>query len=291
MGLFQKLFGSASNKQTVQDSRSALTPEQFLQTAYVKDITAGYCKDATVLNPAKSSQPISATESKFGGRPNLGNFTAYPCCDSCSTPLNFVFQLYRKDFEEHYWPAGKDLFLLFRCPNDYCPQAYSEPFHADRKMFHYYFTAAEGINDYIDLPRQPARENDESPVPDCKLNPERITDYPVYEDFGDVINDIEYKFGESFGDLFIDEFHAVQRTKIGGYPSFTQAPDYPKCKCGKEKEFFFQLSSEDTEPHVTKPGPDDWSPHGIMIGDVGNIYYYVCKGCGEESIESYWDCY
>lgn len=36
---------------------------------------------------------------------------------------------------------------------------------------------------------------------------------------------------------------------------------------------------------------DNWSPHHIMIGDLGNIYFYVCKSCGETSIESYWDCY
>jgi hypothetical protein len=89
----------------------------------------------------------------------------------------------------------------------------------------------------------------------------------------------------------MDKYSAINRTKFGGYPSFTQSPFYPTCTCGKTKEFFFQLSSEDLEEGVEFPPPSNkWSAHGIMIGDVGNVYFYVCKSCGPESIESYWDC-
>jgi len=131
----------------------------------------------------------------------------------------------------------------------------------------------------------------EPPVPDCILKPELIDDYPVYDDFDNVTDDIERIYGEELAESFIEEFSAMQRTKIGGYPSFTQPSFYPVCACGNEKEFFFQLSSEDTEAGVVNPVPDNWSPHHIMIGDLGNIYFYVCKSCGESSIESYWDCY
>jgi len=291
MGLFQKLFGKDASDKIGSDGKSGLTPEQFLQTDFIRDISIRYRKTAMVLNPSKSVYPIDAGESKFGGTPNLQNFDSFPCCDSCGDKLNFVLQLYRKEFPAHYWPGNNDLFQLFRCPNDKCPSAYSAPYCADRKMFVYYFENTRTTNSSIQLPIQSDDNDHEPPVPDCPLNPAAVADFPNYEDFDNVITDIEHKFGETFSDLFIDEFSPIQRTKSGGYPSFTQSSHYPICSCGQQKEFFFQLSSEDTEPHVTNPVPDNWSPHGIMIGDLGNIYFYVCPKCGEKSIESYWDCY
>jgi hypothetical protein len=135
MGLFQKLFGKEAKQQIESGGKSALTPEQFLQTDFVKEVLAKYQRTAMLLNPARSVQLIDATESKFGGLPNLKNFEQYPCCDSCDTPLNFVLQLYKKDIPAHYWPGNKNLFQLFRCPNEKCPAAYSAPYYADHKMF------------------------------------------------------------------------------------------------------------------------------------------------------------
>lgn len=290
MGLFTKLFGRNIKEQMERNDEVGITPEQFLQTDFVKEVAGKYQKIAIVLNPAKSIHPIDASESKFGGIPNLANFESYPCCDSCNTPLNFVVQLYKKDVPGHYWPENKKLFQLFRCPKDSCPAAYSAPYYADRKMFTYYF-ADEFFNETLLIPKELDNEEFEPRVPDCKLNIEIREDYPHYEDFDNVVTDIERKFGDEFSDLFADTFSPIQRTKAGGYPSYTQSSHNPECECGKHKEFFFQLCSEDTEPHITNPVPDNWSPHGIMIGDLGNIYFYVCKDCGEKSIESYWDCY
>lgn len=291
MGIFQKLFGGDGNVPIDKGGKAALTPEQFLETKFVRDTAARYGKTAMVLNPSKSLVPIGPDESKFGGTPNLNNFDAYPCCDGCGTALNFVVQLYREDLAEHYWPGDSNLFQLFRCPNEKCPAAFSAPYHADHKMFVYYFYDGASDPNTIFMPDQPLSDNHEPPVPDCKLNIAPEPDYPHYEDFDEVITGIENTYGETYGDLFMDTYYPVQRSKSGGYPSYTQSSHEPMCACGKPKEFFFQLSSEDTEPHVTHPVPDNWSPHGIMIGDLGNIYFYVCKDCGEQSIESYWDCY
>lgn len=317
MGLFQRLFGKnkpANNKvqqvnlsqnqfpnagqveqvgknkpATDEENLVSLTEDQFLNSDYVKQITAQYGRAATVLHPHKSHSPLASNISKFGGEPDLRGFQTYPYCDVCHTPLNFVLQLYQVDFPEHYFPAGKNLFQLFRCPNHNCSAAYSEPFHADLKMFLFYFdTALAGKQ----VPMLTASDGDlETPVPDCELHPEKITDYPGYEEFDDVIIDMEKTYGEALSEAFTDNFNALQRTKTGGYASYTQSAHQPVCDCGRNKEFFFQLSSEDTEKGITNPAHDQWSPHGIMIGDLGNIYFYVCKNCGPETIESYWDCY
>jgi len=289
MGFFDKFFGKNDDVKNAGGNVN-LTPEQFFATNYIKNVATQYKKEAILFLPHAAEKPVSSSQSKFGGAPNFNGFDSYPCCDSCETQLNFVLQLYKRDFPDHFFPENKNLFQLFRCPNHNCPEAYSEPFHADHKMFVYYFLSDETPNKHFEQLQHNSGEF-EPPVPDCILRPQRINDYPVYDDFGDVTNDIERIYGEELADCFMEEFSAMQRTKAGGYPSFTQPPFYPVCSCGKDKEFFFQLSSEDTEAGVVNPAPDNWSPHHIMIGDLGNIYFYVCKSCGESSIESYWDCY
>lgn len=242
------------------------------------------------MRPHRSEYALSSAESKFGGRPNFAGFESYPCCDACNAPLNFVLQLYKKDFPAFYFPGDSNLFQLFRCPNDDCPDAYSERY--DRKMFHFYFNVSPTDNKELFKPEHHLNEA-EADVPDCYLKPVVEDDFPNYDDFeDDDFSDIAEKFNEDLSEAFMEEYTATPGTKFGGYPSYTQSPVYPVCSCGKTKEFFFQLSSEDIEDGVPlPPSPDKWSAHGIMIGDVGGIYFYVCKQCGPQTIESNWDCY
>lgn len=289
MNFFNKLFNRNKNKPV--DSSIGLEPEQIMQSEYIQDILKKHKKKATLLRPHKSIIPLDYTVSKFGGEPNLHGFIGYPFCITCNTPLNFVLQLYKKDFPQHYFPGDTNLFQLFRCPNGDCPDAYSSPYYSDHKMFVYYFCDNNSVNNYF-IKEIALSENCEDEVPDCELRPIAIDDYPNYDDYDEQdTNEIVKRYGDNLFDAFINNYIANSGTKILGYPSFTQPPEYPVCKCGKKKEFFFQLSSEDIEDGVPfPPPPDKWSSHGIMIGDVGNIYFYVCKDCGPDTIESNWDC-
>ena len=287
MSFFKKLFGKQNeNKNSSREIN--LTPEQFFSTDFIKSVIDKYKRSTILLRPHKSQISIGQHESKFGGIPAFSGFDIYPCCDMCKAPLNFVLQLYKKDFPTFYFPGSANLFQLFRCPNNDCPAAYSEQY--DHKMFHYYLTAATD-NKILAKPSHnlPDAENE---IPDCYLKPQVTDDFPNFDDFegNDFVN-IEEQFGNDLTELFMEKYSAIPNSKLGGYPSFTQSPEYPTCGCGKTKEFLFQLSSEDPEDGVEKPPPPDkWSPHGIMIGDVGNIYFYVCRSCGQQTIESYWDC-
>ena len=288
MNFFKMLFGKPDNKDNVLQ-KSNLTPEQFFATDEVKELIARYKRTTTLLKPHTSKTPIGQNESKFGGIPNFSGFDEYPCCDGCKTPLNFVVQLYKKDFPGFYFSDNSTLFQLFRCPNNDCPDAYSEKY--DHKMFHFYFNVTD--NSRILTKPYHSLADGEDEVPDCYLNAIATDDFPNYDDFeGDDFVGLEKKFGNEFAELFMDKYAAIQSTKFGGYPSYIQSPQYPTCTCGNTKEFFFQLSSEDVEDGTELPPPaDQWSSHGIMIGDVGNIYYYVCKSCGQKTIETNWDCY
>ena len=288
MSFFRKIFGNKKGDIN-SDKASNLTPEEFFNTDYIKGIINKYQKTTTLLRPHGSKNEIGQQESKFGGIPSFSGFDEYPCCSSCKTPLNFILQLYKKDFPDFYFPDDSDLFQLFRCPNYDCPDANSEKY--DLTMYHYYFNMSSD-NKILKKPQHSLNEA-EGEIPDCFLKPIVKDDFPNYEDYKDdefVV--IENKFGEDLAELFMSKYSAIQRSKFGGYPSYTQSPNYPVCTCGKTKEFFFQLSSEDPEDGGEQlPAPDKWNAHGLMIGDVGNIYYYVCKSCGPNTIESNWDCY
>ena len=288
--IIKKIFATNVNKREIVHAKIEITFDEFLNEELVKKTLRKLQKPAIVLNPRKAASNKNF-KSKMGGEPNLNNFEFYPICDSCGSPLNFVLQLDKQEFPEFYWPDNKITFQLFRCPNYDCSEASSEKY--DLKMFHFYSPYNDNTDRLISKPNVEI-VNREAEVKECLFHREIITDYSF---FNSETYDEHKKLQESYCDDLIDEFdqkyNPKQRTKIMGYPSFTQNPFYPTCTCGKEKEFFFQLSSEDNDGNEHSKDFSDndyWSHHGIMIGDVGNIYYYVCKDCGEQTIESYWDC-
>lgn len=264
-------------------------PGDLLNSPAVQELVTAHQKETTLLKPCRSKEPIGFDKSKMGGIPNLNGFEAWPVCNACGTKLNFVIQIYRDDFPKFYFPSEKNLFQLFRCPNGDCPDAFSDQY--DQKMFHFYFQVSRAANKNL-APPIVDNPNLDPQVPDCLFKPVETHDYPNYDEYPIKEWDaLEKKLGEQLIEVFIENYTARIGTKFNGYPSWTQYPDYPKCSCGRIKEFFFQLSSDDSQDgQEYPPPPDQWSPHGIMIGDVGNIYFFVCKECGEKSIETNWDC-
>lgn len=287
----QKIFRNAeTNKKSVPDRKIEMTFDVFLNDDSVKQVIGKLRKETILLNP-RSGTSSSKEKSKMGGQPNLAHFVAYPMCDSCRSPLNFVLQIDKQDFPEFYWPNDKNFFQLFRCPNYDCSGAFSDRY--DLKMFHYYFSHTGDQEKVIPKPDIEIT-NREAEVNACVFHREKAHDYPMFDSFTyPEYESIQMKYADELIDEFEEKFSPKQQSKILGYPSFTQNTFYPTCTCGKEKEFFFQLASEDrVDDRNAKSslGNEAWSHHGIMIGDVGNIYYFVCKNCGEQSIESYWDC-
>src|SRR5688572_33483380 len=101
MSFFNKLFGK--NKLQEINYSERLSIEQMMQTNYVQDFIKRYSKPAILLRPHKSLIPLNYSASKFGGTPNLNGFDVFPHCDACDAPLNFVLQLYKRDFPGHYF--------------------------------------------------------------------------------------------------------------------------------------------------------------------------------------------
>ncbi|MCV2484706.1 YwqG family protein [Flavobacterium sp. SH_e] len=284
-------FPEKSLYQDSQKENEIMEPQNFsIEDSSFLSVIEKYKRSTTLLQPHKSVHEISWKESKFGGYPNMESFSEYPKCDVCKSSLNFVFQLYRKDFPEFYFPRDTNIFQLFRCPNEDCKSTRTNDI-SDHKMFHYY-SKVDCEKNRLFVKNKNSSSNIELEVPDCYLKPTKTFDYPYYDEYDSRdLAKLDANFRFKLGDNQIEKYVTKPHTKLDGYPSFIQNVVYPKCSCGRIKEFLFQLSSDDTDEELKyKNGAIHWSDHGIMIGDAGNIYYYICLHCGEKSIESYWDC-
>lgn len=246
-------------------------------------------REGWILQIERANAPISTSLSKFGGLPYSGNFIEWPTCPKCKLPLNFVLQLNQRRFPQMWFPRGKNLFQIFRCPNGGC--GWKKWRESDRYILSNFTTTSPGhrrklvypnidVTQSLDYPELPFED-------ELKFRSRKIRDYPSFYEgreswWGKSWVRFQKKY-DKYDWFYDDEKHwdkipNVEGIKIGGLPSWQQSGYPPKCKCGRRKTFVFQLASvynDDAE---------------ISIGDAGNIYYFACKRCGEKSLETCWDC-
>lgn len=238
-------------------------------------------KEATLLRPERAPHALPFSVSKVGGIPNLNLVAEWPRCPACGSPLNFVLQLYRKEFPEFYFPGDDNIFLLFRCPDFFCKG--SKEGESDMTMVFTYGVAGTDTNKSFERPELTVEEP-EGELPECSFNPEKTLDYPSYEEG----NKEHYeKLGEKYFDdtdffeEFLEKYQPKAGLKLNGFPTWVHAPHYPVCTCGEKKEQFLQITSEDSlDP------PFEWPPHYELTGDLCNLYFFVCRKCGPDSIET-----
>ena len=84
-------------------------------------------------------------------------------------------------------------------------------------------------------------------VPDpCVLDPERVTEYPTYDLPDDVWSQIDETLKRIEADTGwqYDDLAVASGTKTGGYPGWTQPPDWPVCRCGTQMEHLLTVACQ-----------------------------------------------
>jgi hypothetical protein len=253
---------------------------------------------ATVRLHPRIGRP-EVTDSSVGGPLLWPADEAWPTCDTphsaaTEVALVSVLQVYARDVPELPFPDGTDLFQLLWCPN-----AHEAPWYGPKPVT-FWRTAAD-VTVMLTDPPEPVfdsgMETIFDPVP-CLVHPERVTEYPDTEDLPGDLRERVRKWDQVADDdapqLYWSSLSTAPGTKLLGHPRWYQGPQWPACECGRRMRHLATISSEEFRPGRWLPDDDgedppsafprNFAPHGILIGDVGDMYLFTCDACPDRPL-------
>ncbi|WP_433042610.1 hypothetical protein [Dactylosporangium sp. CS-033363] len=227
---------------------------------------------------------------------------------AADVPLVPVLQLFAEDVPELPFPAGTDLLQVLWCPFDHMPWCSPRP--------ELRWRSRDRVGERLEEMPAPDQEAEDRHLPDsCALDPERVTEYPshdlpreVWSQIGDAVARVQRESGWQYDwDLAV-----APGTKVGGYPGWTQVPDWPECGCGATMEHLLTIAGWEFDrgddkrwlPLEDRPAMAGWdfdaddehpwrriqNPAGLMLGDAGGIYLFVCTRCPDRPFDYRFDC-
>ncbi|WP_406397222.1 DUF1963 domain-containing protein [Streptomyces uncialis] len=188
-------------------------------------------------------------------------------------PVVPVVQLFARDVPELRFPEGKDVLQVV-----WCPLIHPDELDVALPALHWRDEAeARAAGVLRDVPQPPGGEYelDFMPRPACTLTPTVVVDYPDKDLPGELLPYV-VEFEEKYGS-FYNEVACVSRNKVGGYPAWTQPPDWPYCDEGHRMEHLLSVTGEE---HLD-----------MAMGDAGGIYLFLCRQCPELPSAYRYDCH
>ncbi len=288
------------------------TPAPRIDIAAAIPAFAALAKQTVRLHPRSGSEP-PMNASKLGGRFLWSQDESWPICtepkgereESFSPPHEHMYvpvlQLRRDEFPELAFPDGTNLFQLLWCPNNH------ELSHSPvRKVF---WRAEIEITDPLErMPHPTPVEEEYLPRP-CQLHPERVTEYPGGSDLPEVLSGTLQQWEEENENesIYFSELSTAPGTKLGGYPNWIQGTWTLDCDCGHIMEHLLPIASEEVFGREWLR----WCPieelqvgyrylyalqaanrsTGIMLGDAGNLYVFICRHCQNWPVASIMQCH
>ena len=235
-------------------------------------------------------------------------FDHYPDAPAeAAVPLVPILQLFADDLPELPFPTGTDLLQVLWCPFDHDPWCSPRPELRWRRR--------ADIGAQRQLVPGPDAYADPSRIPrSCTVDPERVIEYPSHDlprSVREQIRDTVARIERDTGWHYEFDLAVASGTKVGGYPGWTQVPDWPVCRCGSTMEHLltvasWEFSRGDEKRWITvedRPAMAGWgygspedhpwrslqNPTGLMLGDVGGIYVFVCMSCPDRPFDYRFD--
>ncbi|WP_204357704.1 MULTISPECIES: hypothetical protein [unclassified Streptomyces] len=155
-----------------------------------------------------------------------------------------IVQLYARDVPELPFPAGTDVLQVV-----WCPLIHDD--HGDTALPKVYWRSEQKLAAGAVLSERPEPyeyEEEFTPRP-CTVAPTRAVEYPNADLPGSLTRKLSRRFEEievETGFSYYETATTLQ-SKVGGYPSWAQGPQWPDCRCGRRMEhllslfFFFRL--------------------------------------------------
>jgi Domain of unknown function (DUF1963) len=288
------------------------TPPRPVDVAALFPELVSFRREATRLHPRRGDPGMR--ESSVGGPLLWPADEPWPQCrhthpepDSAGPhPLVPVLQLFAADIPDLPFPPGTDLMQLLWCPFDH------EPYYSPRPELFWRTAAID--TPLLSLPPRPANAP-KNYLPDpCVLDPERIVEYPQWdlaENLAEALSARFDKLEEATGWSYWYELSVAPGVKVGGYPNWTQEPDWPNCNgCGKRMNHLLSVDSSEFDggsartwlPIEDRPATGKifdlpfedrkaiQSAPGLMIGDMGGVYVFICPNCSDRPCAYRSDC-
>lgn len=274
-------------------------------------------KTAVRLRPARAGSPLGSSESSIGGTLHWPAEEPWPTCDEHQSPYTAVLQLYKQDVPELAFPGNTDLFQLLWCPNE-------DSFGADLLTYEVRWRrAAEIAKPREQNPVSSVFDEDYFPRP-CRLRLTRVREFPHCEELSEETKQAINASPELLSwlaawnrrhpDDAIDEpltayqfwLSVADGSKIGGYVNWIQSPEVPECGCDRPMEHLLSIASAEFDVQTYHAWcPDEGreafrgsyeermpvqSPMGLLLGDMGMLYFFICRHCPDWPIRSVFQC-
>lgn len=266
-------------------------------------------KQSVRLHPRRVLTELPLSVSKAGGNILWPKMKDWPSCSEHNLPYVSVLQLAKEDFPELAFPGSTDLMQLLWCPRDHEECGYAP-------CSTVYWQESTSIanpresNPYVN-PAALDQEEGDYIATECSLHPERVVEYPS----AFALNDEELALIEEWAweanidsVIYQHELSTASGTKLGGYPDWIQDPEIPVCDCGIEMEYLLTIDSAEWDGGSCERWcvlDDRWAidrranyeerdvvqrPMGLMLGDMGSIYVFICRKCEPWRSKSIMQC-
>lgn len=293
---------------TAGEKRTTPLPEIAISEAVPE--LRGTEATAVLLHPRHGDEP-AADASKMGGQFLWPAAEPWPICEEHGIPYVTVLQLRAEEFPELAFPPNADLFQLLWCPREH--EIWTKP-----KVFWRRRVLAKPALAANPPPKRAYARF--VPVP-CLLLPERVLEFPSVADLGEEKRQrLEQwlmtaslpgakRLGADYY-LRLDYYErllaAAPGTKVAGQVAWIQESQKPKCQCGREMEHMLTIASHEFDAGCY----ERWLPiedqklqpearlgfrgisdaPGLVLGDGGCIYYFVCRHCPELPVRDVCQC-
>jgi hypothetical protein len=292
------------------------TPKPIVDIASAIPELEPLARTTVRLHPRRGE--CAADHSKLAGAFLWPADEPWPECEEHACALATVLQLRREDVPELGFRGDADLFQLLWCPNDH---ETVEPVYAPAARV-FWRKRADVRNALASMPALGDHEEFYVPAP-CVLHPERVTEYPdalvikltdpklwkkiqAAAPLKDALKTLPHS-DFTAGSLYQYWLSVASGTKVGGHPQWIQDPEVPDCRCGQPMEYLLTIASSECdggtwgrwlpeeERHVWSGDDYDQrdlvaSPTELLLGDDGNLTYFVCRRCEEWPIEAVFHC-
>lgn len=216
-----------------------------------------------------------------------------------------VLQLRAEEFPEIKFPSNTNLFQLFWCPRNHI---------LNSSTYLVFWRNEKEVTDPLITPPTPSYPERVLVPHPCCLYPERVTEYPHITMLQDEEKEIVEQWDEEREATYQFLLSTAPGIKVGGYPNWIQEPEVPICQCEREMEYLLTIDSSEFDPATALR----WCPvedrqvwleamktqdsqaeedaalaqvaAGLIIGDAGSVYLFICRECEGWPIQLVFQC-